>query len=52
MIYFVNFQDNNFDKVNDVNSVLDKCVKNASLQDIDNTCKSVASLKTEIVSNT
>ena len=52
MIYFVNFQDNNLDKVNDVNDVLDKCVKNDNLDNIDNTCKSVASLKTESVSST
>ena len=50
MIYFLNFQDNNLDKVNDVNDVLDKCVKNDNLDTIDNTCKLIASLKTEIVS--
>ena len=37
-------------QVNDVNDVLDKCVKNDNLDIIDNTCKSVASLKTESVS--
>ena len=51
-MYFVNFQDNNLDKVNDVNDVLDKCVKNDNLDNIDNTCKSVTSLKNEIVSST
>ena len=48
-LYFVNFQDT---KVNDVNDVLDKCVKNDNLDSINNTCKSVARLKNEIVSNT
>ena len=48
MIYFVNFQDR---KVDDVNEVLDKCVKNDDLENIDGTCKSVASLKTESVSS-
>ena len=52
MIYFVNFQDNNLDKVNNVNGVLDKCVKNNDLNNIDNTCMSVKSLKTKIVSGT
>ena len=52
MIYFVNLQDENLGKVDDVNDVLDKCVKNDNLDNIDNTCKSVASLKTESVSST
>ena len=43
------FQNSNF---LEVNGVLDKCVKNENLDNIDNTCKSVASLKTEIVSST
>ena len=49
MIYFVNFQHNNLDKVNDVNDVLDKCVKNDNLDTVDSNCKSVTSLLTKIV---
>jgi len=35
------------DKVNVVNDVLNKCVKNSNLNYIDNTCQSIKSLKTE-----
>ena len=36
------------DKVNVVNDVLNKCVKNSNLNYIDNTCQSVKSLKRSI----
>ena len=43
------FQDDNSDNVDDVNDILNKCVKHDNLGTIDSTCKSVASVKTEIV---